>query len=238
MAVSDATESKHRTWFHIPLIIVIIGLLGTLIWVYFSRYDRLSTDNLQDFVGSFGPWAPAAFAVVYIASSPIPGIATFLSPLGGLLFGALWGSVLVISVASLSALIPFSMSRQLGQEWVASKLKGDRIKDFYERSQGQGGFVFVMMMRLIPIIPWEVQNYIAGLTQIPVPTFLLATAVGIIPGSVSLVLLGNAITDPTSWQFILAIALNAFFIVGTPIIATLMNRRKKSSDESAGEAVL
>lgn len=233
--MSETVEPKHRTWFHIPLIIVVIGLLGTVIWAYFGRYGRLSTDNLQDFVGSFGPWAPVVFAVIYIASSPIPGIATFLSPLGGLLFGALWGSILVICVASLSALIPFSMSRQLGQEWVASKLKGERLQSFYKQSQGQGGFVFVMMMRLIPIIPWEVQNYIAGLTQIPVPVFLLATAVGIIPGSVSLVLLGDAIADPTSWQFILAIALNAFFIVGTPIVATVLNRRKKAAAETAEE---
>ncbi len=225
--MAENVKPRHWKWFHIPLIIIVISLLGTLIWAYFSKYDRFNSDNLQAFVGEFGPWAPLAYVLIYIVSSPIPGIATLLSPLGGLLFGAVWGSVLVVSVATLSALIPFTMSRQLGQEWVATKLKGERLRDIYDRSQGQGGFVFVMMMRLVPIIPWEVQNYIAGLTQIPIPVFLLATAIGIIPGSVSLVLLGDSVTDPSSGRFAAAIALNAFFILGTPVIATLMNRRKK-----------
>jgi uncharacterized membrane protein YdjX (TVP38/TMEM64 family) len=85
-------------------------------------------------------------------------------------------------------------------------------------------------MRLIPVLPWEVQNYVAGLTKVSVPVYMLATALGIIPGSLGLVLLGDAIDDPTSWKFIAAIALNAVVMVGAPLIATVLRRRKSRQE--------
>jgi uncharacterized membrane protein YdjX (TVP38/TMEM64 family) len=79
----------------------------------------------------------------------------------------------------------------------------------------------------VPIFPWEVQSYLAGLTKIPVLTYLLATALGIIPGTTSLVFLGDAIKDPTSWQFYTAIGLNIIMMIVVPVIATLIRKRRK-----------
>jgi uncharacterized membrane protein YdjX (TVP38/TMEM64 family) len=237
--VSEHAEpTTHRKWIHIPLIVFLLGIVGAFLYFYFAQYDRLSSGNLQAFVRDFGPWAPVAYAGIYVAVAPIPMMASLLSPIGGLLFGALWGSVLVVVTATLSSLIPFALSRQLGQEWVASKLEGRKLESIYRRSEGQGGFVFILMMRLVPVLPWEVQSYVAGVTKVSIPVYLLATAIGILPGSASLVLLGDAVADPTSWRFVLAIALNAVFIVGTPLVAALLQRRrqKQHSEEKEGPA--
>jgi uncharacterized membrane protein YdjX (TVP38/TMEM64 family) len=221
---------KHRKWLHIPLVILIFGIVVVTAWYYFSLYDRFNSENVQAFIRGFGAWAPIIFGSLYIVSAPIPFISLVLSPLGGLLFGTFWGALLVVGVATLSALIPFTLSRMLGQEWVASKLRGKKLDDIYQRSEGQGGFLFILMMRLIPVLPWEVQNYVAGLTRVSVPVYMLATALGIIPGSLGLVLLGDAIDDPTSWKFIVAIALNAVVMVGAPLIATVLRRRKSRQE--------
>lgn len=237
MSENLTTTHKHRKWLHIALVLLIFGIVAATAWYYFSNYDRFNSENVQAFIRGFGAWAPIVFGALYVVSAPIPFASMVMSPLGGLLFGAFWGALLVVGVATLSSLIPFALSRVLGQEWVASKLKGKKLDDIYQRSKGQGGFLFILMMRLIPVLPWEVQNYVAGLTKVSIPVYIIATALGIIPGSLGLVLLGDAIDDPTSWKFIVAIALNAIVMVGAPLIATTIRRRKAQQASKMRESV-
>jgi uncharacterized membrane protein YdjX (TVP38/TMEM64 family) len=237
--VSDQEDVtvKHRKWFHIPLVILIFGIFGVTAWYYFSMYDKFNSKNVQDFIRGFGAWAPVAFAVIYTVSAPIPLISLVLSPLSGLLFGTLWGTVLVVGVATFSSLIPFTLSRQLGQEWVESKIKGKKLDEIYQQTAGQGGFTAILMMRLVPVLPWEVQNYVAGLMKITLPAYLIATALGIIPGSFGLVFLGEAVTDPTSWQFFAALGINGIVMIVAPLVFGTIRRRnkKKAEREAQGE---
>jgi len=87
-------------------------------------------------------------------------------------------------------------------------------------------------MRLIPVLPWEIQNYVGGLSKVKLPTFVLATVLGIIPGSFSLVLLGSSISDPTSWKFYFAIGLNVLIALIPTLYLYFKRRREK---QQAGE---
>ena len=220
-------EQKHRKWIHIPLVIVIFGLFAVTAGTYFSQYDTFTRENLRAFIGGFGAFAPVAYAVIYVVSAPIPFLAPALSAVGGLLFGTLWGTVLVLVIASVSALVPFLMARNLGREWVESKLQGKKMEEIYRQSEDGKGFTFIVLLRLVPLLPWEVQNYVAGLTKVAIPTFLLGTVVGIIPGSFSLVFLGSAAADPASWQFVAAIALKVLTALIPVIYLYFKNRRAK-----------
>ncbi len=222
---------SRRKWYQIPLVVVVFGVFAITAWLYFRMFHSVNSENVEAFVRGFGAWAPVAYTVIYVVSAPIPFMTVVLSPISGLLFGTLWGSVLVICIATFSSLIPFNLARQLGREWVESKIKGERLQEIYARSEGQGGFVFILMLRLVPVLPWEIQNYVAGLTKVRLATYLIATPLGIIPGSVALVLLGASVTDPTSWQFAVAIAMNVVVMVGAPLIATFVRRlRRKQKD--------
>ena len=228
-------KPTHRKWLHIILVVIIFAIFAAGAWYYFSLYDEFNRENLHAFIRGFGPWAPLAYAVVYIISSPIPFLAPVISAVGGFVFGLVWGTVAVLIIATLSALVPFTMARQLGREWVEGKLKGNtRFEEIYRQSQGSGGFVFILLLRLVPALPWEVQNYVAGLTKVSIPTFIAGTIAGIIPGSFSLVFLGSAATDPMSWQFVAAIALK----IATALIpvAVLGIRRLKNKSGSRGDA--
>lgn len=220
-------EKKHRKWIHIPLLIGIFGLFAATAWYYFTQYDSFTRENLRAFISAFGAWAPVAYAVLYVVSAPIPFLAPALSAVGGLLFGTFWGTVLVLVIASGSALVPFMMARHFGREWVESKLKGKKLEEIYEQSEGGKGFTFVILLRLIPLLPWEIQNYVAGLTKVAIPTFILGTIVGIIPGSFSLVFLGSAATDPASWQFAAAIVLKVLTALIPVIYLYFKNRGAK-----------
>ena len=226
-------SSKQRRWIHIPLLIAILGIFAATAWYYFSMYDAFNRENLEQFIRGFGPWAPLAYAAIYVISSPIPFLAPVISAVGGLLFGTLRGTLLVLAVATASALVPFTMARQLGREWVASRLEGKKLDAIYQQSAGGQGFTLIMLMRLIPLLPWEVQNYVAGLTRVSPLTFILGTIVGIVPGSFSLVFLGAAATDPASWQFALAIALKVVTALIPVVAIYVRNRRNRRKEQAA-----
>jgi uncharacterized membrane protein YdjX (TVP38/TMEM64 family) len=224
-------QSKQR-WINVALVVLVVGILATLAGFYFSQCEENICPSIQQFVQSFGAWAPLIFAILYVAASPIPFVSTVLSATAGLVFGTVRGALYTVVIATLSALVPFTIARQLGREWVESKLKGKRFDEMYERSGGSGGFVFIALMRLVPILPWEVQNYVAGLSKIRVATFLLATLVGIIPASTSLAFLGSSASDPTSWQFYVAIGINVVAALIPIAVVTVRNRRKRKREQA------
>lgn len=152
----------------------------------------------------------------------------------GCCLGHCWEQYTII-VAAVSALVPFTLARRLGREWVESKLKGQRLDEAYQQSSGSQGFWFVVLMRAVPILPWEVQNYVAGLTKVSVPLFLLATMLGIIPGSFSLVLLGASVADPTPLQLTIAIGLKVATAL-VPVVAIYVRNRRAKKNASEGIA--
>ncbi len=224
------TGSKNKI-LQILMLVLILAVFGSAAWYYFSLYDSFNVENLKLFIDGFGPWAPIAYVLIYTISSPIPFLATVISAAAGLLFGLLPGMLLAMFSAVVSSFIPFYLARSLGREWVEKRLKSGQLKATYEKSEGQGGFLFVLLMRLIPVLPWEVQNYVAGLTKVKIPVFLIGTIFGIIPGSFALVFLGNSVSDPTSWQFFAAIGINVVFFLIPVIYLFIKNRLEKRKGE-------
>jgi uncharacterized membrane protein YdjX (TVP38/TMEM64 family) len=223
-------RSSNRTLINLAIIALIVGILAVTTCHYFSLCDSFDCPNVAAFVNSFGPWTPLAYAALYVVSSPVPFLATVLSATGGFIFGPLWGTVYAIALATVSSLIPFSLARRMGRDWVESKLRGKKLGQIYQQASGSNSFVFIMIMRLLPVLPWEVQNYAAGLTDVSVPTFVSATLLGIIPGVFVNAFLGASATDLNSWQFRTALALyGAMMLVSVTVIAVRKRRTSKGS---------
>lgn len=219
-------KSKQRLTTIIAVAFIVV-VFGSMAWLYLSRCNNWDCPSVVDFVSSFGPWAPVMYAALYIASAPIPYLATVLSVASGLLFGPFLGTLYTVIIAPISALIPYTLARRLGQEWVESKLKGKKLEGIYQQSESSSGFLFVLLMRLIPVLPWEVQNYAAGLTKVGPLTFLSATVLGIIPGTFSFAFLGSAVSQPGSWQFWAAIGLNVVAFLVPTIVVSIRKLQEK-----------
>ena len=199
-------------------------------WAFFSEYPELNAANLELFIVRFGPWAVVVYILAYAVSSPIPLISPILTMAGGLLFGPLLGAVLSTGSAVLTSLIPFTIARRLGREWVEAKLHGSKLEGTIRRLDNGSGFNFVLLLRLVPVIPWEMQNYISGVRRVTVPAYLLATVLGSTPMSVALVLLGAAAKNPASWQFVAALILVGVVFVTPLTILWLRRRGQRKSD--------
>lgn len=94
------------------------------------------------------------------------------------------------------------------------RLTGVRVGRF-EEHLARRGFLAVLIARLIPVVPFAVVNYLAGVTAIRVRVFVVATALGMLPATTAYVALGAYGSRPGSWPFVVAVAaLVALTVIG------------------------
>ena len=119
--------------------------------------------------------------------------------------------------ASIGAAAAFGIGRRIGRDAVA-ELAGERVLRL-DAWIARRGFIAVLYARLIPFVPFNALNYVAGVTGVRARDYLVATTVGIIPGSFAYAALGGNLDDPSSPAFIAAVALVVGLALAGPFIA-------------------
>lgn len=186
-----------------------------------------SPDVIKHFILGFGPWALGVFIVLYALNtiSLLPPIGV-MSLSAGFIFGPFQGSVAIMAGAFLGTTATFFISRYFGAKFVENMIKG-KAKEFQQKLD-QNGFKVILLIRLIPLIPWEVVNYASGLSKIRYIDFISATLIGIFPS----VLIQTFFTDRLSNFNIkdptLFVAIGAFLLLGAIPAIYLKNKNKKA----------
>ena len=145
---------------------------------------------------SSGVAAPLVFLLVHalVTVAPVPRTAFTLA--AGLLFGPMLGLALSLLATTLSAVLAFWLVRRLAHELVRPHLDR-RVFRAVDGRLRRRGWLAVASLRLIPAVPFSVLNYSSALSSISFRHYLAGT-VGIVPGSVAVVVLGDALTGTTS----------------------------------------
>ena len=189
--------------------------------IYF-RAPALVQSLLQvalDQVRQLGPWGPVLFILLYIVACVAVIPASVLTLGGGTLFGVVQGSIYVSIAATLGATAAFLVGRYLARDWVMRKLGAHPAFVAIDKSVAEEGWRIVFLTRLCPIFPFFLMNYGYGLTRVSFRDYVLATWIGIIPGSTlfvyigSLARVGNQQSSPMGWAlkgFVLITAVLAF----------------------------
>ena len=193
----------------------ILLLLAIAVVAFWGWQNRASLDPevIRDWIAQFGRAGPFLYVLLYAINTVtlLPPIA-FLSVTAGLAFGKGVGFFAIMAGALLGTTATFFISRNLGREFVERRLKG-RFKSLDEKLEKRG-FATVLFFRVIPIIPFEVLNYAAGLSKIKFREYFLATAIGFVPGVVVAVFFGDSLATikANPKNFLLAIAAMAVLI--------------------------
>ncbi len=144
-----------------------------------------------------GPSFPLVFLVCHAVITVAPFPRTVLTLAAGLLFGPLTGVSIALTATTVSAVLALLLVRKLGRDAVAERLRHGALQTVNTRL-AQRGWLAVTSLRLIPLVPFSVLNYCCGVSAIRLRPYVLATIVGIVPGTVAVVLLGDAIAGRTS----------------------------------------
>ncbi|MGH4006776.1 MAG: TVP38/TMEM64 family protein [Pseudonocardiaceae bacterium] len=152
--------------------------------------------QMRAWAQSVGTAAPILFLLgqTLVTVTPIPR--TVFTLAAGLLFGPLLGVALSLAGTTLSAVLAFVAVRWLGRGLVEPHLDRGLLRAVDARLRRRG-WLAVTSLRLIPAIPFSVLNYCSAVSSIRFRDYLVGT-VGVIPGSVALVVLGDALTGTTS----------------------------------------
>lgn len=168
--------------------------------VFASGADRyLSLDVLAERYEELRAWAgrhpftaPLTFGVVYalVVAASVPG-ATVLTLAGGLMFGLVLGSVVVVLAATAGATLVFLVARTALGEPLRRRTRG-----WLERMEAgfrEDALSYLLVLRLVPLFPFWLVNLAPAFLGVPTSTYVLATLVGIVPGTLVYVSVGNGV---------------------------------------------
>ena len=159
----------------------------------------------------------AMFAVLPAFFFPV----AVLALAGGLVFGLWQGALYTFIGAVVNCSVMFWMARHWGRERIRALIETRLDPQWQQRLsklEGREGFVLLIVLRLIPAVPYNLINYAFGLTGMRYPAYILGSALGIIPGTFAFINIGDKSMDVTSPGFWIAIGLLGLLLVVTALL--------------------
>jgi uncharacterized membrane protein YdjX (TVP38/TMEM64 family) len=203
------------------LLLTLLSLVLTVAGAYWlGGIDRTI---LATWLAKQGFWAPLLYVLAYVVGTFLMLPSTPLNLAGGAVFGTWWGTLWTTIGAVLAAAVSFWFSRAMGRDWVQQRV-GSRWQQF-DQDIAAEGFFYIVAVRLLPLLPYGLVNFGAGLSGVKFRDYLLGTAIGTTPGLFPFVMMGDGLTDLRRGD-LWPLTLSSTLIGLTVGVATWMRRRQ------------
>ena len=194
----------RRLWTPQNAIALATLTFSVVVFSHLHQHHLLSESGLHTLIQESGAIAPLVFILLLaltVVVSHLPGLP--LVCVAGAMWGGLWGGIYSVAGGFLGSLIAYGLGRSLGNSAIKA-ITGKTITFTTHRGHAvMGGLIF--LTRLVPVFPFDVISYGAGLTRLPLPIYASATLLGMIPPTFAIAFLG---TSPSASVFS-----NPFFVV-------------------------
>jgi uncharacterized membrane protein YdjX (TVP38/TMEM64 family) len=197
MATTDPLAAPRPAWRRAWPVAALVLAVAAIYAAGFHRYLTLATvaenrDLLETFVAAHIFTALLIYAAVYIVTVALslPG-AALLSIAGGFLFGWMLSAPVTIVAATIGAVIVFQIVKTSFGAAIAGRA-GPFVKKLAD-GFARDAFSYLIFLRLTPVFPFFMVNAVAGLCNVRLSTFTLATFIGIIPGGIAFAYLGTGL---------------------------------------------
>jgi uncharacterized membrane protein YdjX (TVP38/TMEM64 family) len=199
-ARAPARLSIRRLW---PLLLI-VAIAAVVLATGTHRHLSFETlarhhGEIRDFIGAHQVAAVLAYAGLYIivVALSIPG-GLFLTLAGGMLFGGLLGGAVTVVSATIGATIIFLIARSALGEHLARR--AGPMVDRVARGFVADAFNYLLFLRLVPVFPFWLVNLVPALAGVRLGTFVVATFVGIIPGTFAYAFVGSGLESVIAAQ--------------------------------------
>ncbi|CAK9276970.1 unnamed protein product [Sphagnum jensenii] len=182
-------------------ILIFTALLLALVFIcfqmpHFYHYvEKMLTKFLVWIQMDVGPWGPLVLALAYIPCAVLALPATMLTLGGGYLFGLVFGFTIDSIGSILGATAAFWVGRTIGRSYVISKLKDYPQFQTIDLAVHKSGFKIALLLRLVPLLPYNVMNYLLSVTPISTSKYILASWIGMMPLTLAFVYVGTTIKN-------------------------------------------
>jgi uncharacterized membrane protein YdjX (TVP38/TMEM64 family) len=191
-AVAQPQEASFRISSKLRWVLYATAVVALVLALkYFHVQDWLK--SALDWIGRLGPWGLVIFVGLYVVATVlfVPGSVLTLG--AGAVFGVALGSVCVSISATLGATAAFLVGRYLARDAIARKIEKNGKFAAIDRAVADEGWKIVLLTRLSPVFPFTLLNYAFGLTRVKLSHYVLASWLGMIPGTVMYVYLGSLV---------------------------------------------
>ena len=203
-----------------------------IVMFLFYQQDVLSyaqVEAIKTFVLSFGIYAPIIFILLFTFAPLIFFPDGILALAGGLIFGFAWGSVYIIVGALCGATVSFWLARMYGTH-MHKKLANEKLVNFQKNVQ-KHGFVMILLLRLVPLVPFNIISYSAGFSTIRYRDFFLATLLGMLPGVLVYANIGAQSLSFGSQEFYISVSLLVVLVVVSMVLKQRVKKRLETYEK-------
>ncbi|GER37441.1 SNARE associated Golgi protein family [Striga asiatica] len=231
------------SWISLLKIILLVGLIGAIATACLTLpIEKILKDFLIWIEKDLGPWGPIVLAVAYIPLTVLAVPASILTLGGGYLFGLPVGLVADSIGATIGAGAAFLLGRTIGRSYVISKLRDYPKFRAVAIATHRSGFKIVLLLRLVPLLPFNMLNYLLSVTSVPITQYMLASWLGMMPITFALVYVGTTLKDlsdvthgwhdfsKTRWAFIVL-----GLVVSVMLLFSVMRVAKAALEKALAE---
>ncbi len=217
------------SWRNIAMLILVVAAVSAGFWLSANIIgldeNGILSRTFKSFAGS--PWALPVVAAGFTAASFIGAPQFLLIAVTVAAFGPFQGFVFSILSTLVSSSVNFLMARYLGADWL--RRRGWKGIGSLTEMVGRNGFMSALLVRIIPSAPFIVVNMGLGLTRTSYPAFISGTAIGILPKTALIALLGKVVerAQTGDLEAIQYLAIAAACWIGLAFLAKWIVRRRE-----------
>ncbi len=239
---ASETPKHHLGARHGLGVLVVAGMVGALL--VFGRSLAGLIPGFASWVEGLGPWGPLAFILGYAVATVafVPGSA--LTLLGGAVFGIVRGTLYVFLGALLGTVLAFLTARYLARPAIERRVAQHPRFSRLDQAVGEQGRKIVFLLRLSPVIPFNLLNYALGVTRVRLADYLVAS-VGMIPGTLLYVYYGKVAGEVAALaggtgvkrgaEYYGVLALGLIATVAVTVVVTRTARRTLNEETQHGD---
>jgi len=168
-----------------------IVIVASLVVIGQSLPVENSVATFRAWLSDLGAWGGIAMGIVYVIATVLFVPGTILTLVSGAVFGLGWGMLIVSISSTIGASLAFLISRYLMRERVVRFAARHPRFQVIDRAVGEGGWKIVALLRLSPVLPFNLQNYLYGITPIGFWPYALTSWIAMMPGTFLYVYLGQ-----------------------------------------------
>ena len=186
-----------------------------------ALYWLLPPERIRELLSGLGAWAPWAYMAMFAVLPAFFFPVAVLALAGGVAFGLWQGALYTFIGAVVNCSVMFWTARHFGRKTIEALMEKRldvKWRQRLDKLEGREGFILLIVLRLIPAVPYNLINYAFGLTGMRYPAYILASALGIIPGTFAFINIGDKAMDITSPGFWIAIGLLLLLLAVTALL--------------------
>ena len=194
MEATPTIQTANPSRLIVKVVLAVVVIAGLVVVTRFIDLQQIFRNALA-WISGLGPTGPLVFVLLYIVACVLLLPGSLLTLGAGVVFGVIEGSVVVSVGSTLGATCAFLVGRYLARDWVGAKIAGNEKFKAIDEAVAVEGWKIVGLTRLSPVFPFNLLNYAFGLTQVKLKHYLIASWLGMMPGTILYVYIGSLAGD-------------------------------------------